>query len=194
MNLIIAMGIILALTPEMVIGDFLAWKILLVLTALALLAPLAAKFILDKIKFGFKSADWAKSKLSEVMTVTVSNLRDVRYMLKVIAIGLVVMFRTVLTYYILFRAFDIEPQITVLIIFYSLFKLSTFVNITPGNIGIQEIAYGFLADQLGIGMAQGILISVTIRMLGTSVIITTGLLFGGFELLKHREDITKASP
>jgi hypothetical protein len=64
-------------------------------------------------------------------------------------------------------------------LFYSLLKISSAFIIIPGNVGIQEIAFGFLSKEMGTGMAEGILISTVMRVLGTSLIIIIAVIIGG---------------
>ena len=59
---------------------------------------------------------------------------------------------------------------------------------TLGDISVQELAYRILSGQMGIGMAQGMVVSVIMRILSTSVIIVLGGLFGGIALLRRRAD------
>lgn len=190
-NLIITMVVIIVLNPDFRIGQFIAWKILTVLTITIAAIPILAEALLRKMNFKNKYLHWSHSKLSEVLTVSIQNLKDRVYLLKIILLGLVVFLRTCVLFYICFLSFDIHVNLPTLAVFYALFKLSTYVNLTPGNLGVQELAYGFLSEQMGIGMAQGILVSAFIRVIGTCVIFVLGLIFGGIDLLRHRKDYSK---
>ena len=66
-------------------------------------------------------------------------------------------------------------------------KLSNQVIITPGNFGIRELTYGIIGTQLNISMADGVIISILLRVVGTSVVIITGFLMGGIELLLDKK-------
>jgi uncharacterized membrane protein YbhN (UPF0104 family) len=189
-NFIVAIIVILTVKSDFQIGIFSAWKLFMVLALLVIAAPVAADTLLSKIKIKNNFLAWIHSKLSEVFTVTINNLKDFRYILKIMVLGIPILLITVAGQFILFRGFGIILTIPALLVFYVLLRLSTFITITPGNIGVQEIAYGFLSQQMGIGMAQGILVSVVARVLSSIVIISMGLLFGGIDALRLKNNTT----
>ena len=151
-------------------------------------APIIGHLLLSWIKIENCRLTWIHSKITEVLTATIINLKDILYLLKVTALGIVILILTVIAHYILFKGFGIILTVPALLVFYVLLRLSLFIIITPGNIGVQEIAYGFISEQMGFGMAQGVLVSVFSRILNTSVILVLGILFGGIDLLRHRKN------
>ena len=70
-----------------------------------------------------------------------------------------------------------------------LFSLSFFIVLTPGNIGIQEIAWGLLSEKMGIGMETGILMSGFVRLIGTGVLSILGITLGGVDLIRNRKSL-----
>lgn len=81
----------------------------------------------------------------------------------------------------------IEPNVPDLALFLALYKLSTLVVLTPGNLGIREMAFGFLSQALGIGMAEGILASAMLYAVHSSLVIPLGLAFGSSHLFSHEK-------
>jgi hypothetical protein len=67
-------------------------------------------------------------------------------------------------------------------VFYALYRLTFHVNITPGNIGIRELAYGLLCAQADVGMSKGILVSAELRILSTVVLLVLGVLLAWRDL------------
>lgn len=194
LNLIIATAIIFLLTPQLQIGRFRAWVLLSAITSGILILPILAQIILNFIKVKSQKLLWLKTKLTEVIHTTLENLKDVVYISKIVALGVLALIRTVILYYLLFIAFEVQPSISVLVVFYALFKLSLFIIITPGNIGIQEIAYGFISEHMGIGMAQGILVCLVVRVIGTTLVIILGVMAGSVSLLRNKKDYKSISP
>lgn len=192
MNLVLAIVIILLIKPDLKIGPFSASYLLAIICAVIIILPVTASFCLRFIRFKNRYLDWTKSKLSQVLTTTLDNIKNVSFMLKIILLGIVIFALVVLSYHVLFASFDMRPTLPVLAVFCTLLSISTFFVITPGNIGIQEIAFGFISQQLGIGMAQGILVSVVSRIISTAITILLGVLFGGINLLKHRKDYSQS--
>jgi uncharacterized membrane protein YbhN (UPF0104 family) len=186
-NLIIATIIVSLFANRFVIGKCNAVILLASMTLVIISTPFIGRFIFSKINIRHPKIAWLKSKLNEVLDTSLCNLKDLKYMSLITLTGLATLVRTVLVYYILFRSFGVKPDIYILIIFYSLFKLSAFIAITPGNIGVQEIAFGFLSKYAGTGMAQGIMVSVIGRVLGTLIILICGVAAGGIDLLRNQK-------
>jgi uncharacterized protein (TIRG00374 family) len=186
MNLVLAIVIILLIKPDLKIGPFSASFLLVIICAAVIILPVIASFSLRFIRFKNRYLDWTKSKLSQVLTTTLDNIKDVSFLLKIIPLGIIIFILTVLSYYVLFAGFDMRLTLPVLTVFCTLLSLSTFFVITPGNIGIQEIAFGFISQQLSIGMAQGILVSIVSRIISNALTILLGVLFGGMNVIKYR--------
>lgn len=189
-NLFIASLVILLLQPGLKISSFNAPLTLLIITATVIFLPILALKVIDKINLPGDKVKWTQAKLKQVLQTTFTNLKDAKYVVAITAIGLINLARTILFYYILFRCFKIQPSVGILVIFYALFKLSSFISITPGNIGVQELVFGFLSEQLGIGMSEGILVCAVGRIISTAVIIFIGVIFGGLGLIQHRKELT----
>ena len=120
--------------------------------------------------------------------MSAKNLKYKVYMLKVVLSGVVLFFLICVLFYIYFSSLSINVDLPTLVVFYALFNLSIFVTITPGNLGVREIACGFISEQMRIGMAQGILVSTLVRVVETCIVFVFGLIFGGADLLYHRKD------
>ncbi len=105
-------------------------------------------------------------------------------MIEIAASGIALFGSTLLMLYLLFLALGIYPGFIGLSVFVILLRLSGVVTVTPGNIGLRELAFGFLADQLGVGMAQGLLASALMRAVGMSTLMVTSALLGGPALLR----------
>jgi uncharacterized protein (TIRG00374 family) len=185
-NLVLAIVIILLIKPDLKIGQFSAFPLLVIICAVIIILPVMASFFLRIIRFKNHYLDWTKVKLSQVLTATLDNIKDLSFLFKIILFGIAVFIITVLSYHVLFAGFDMRLSLPVLAVFCTLLNLSTFFVITPGNIGIQEIAFGFISQQFGVGMAQGILVSIVSRIISTVLIILLGVLFGGMNVIKYR--------
>jgi len=68
--------------------------------------------------------------------------------------------------YLLFRSIGKPIGLTSAAILGVIMRLSSIVELTPGNLGIREFLLGFLAEGLGQGMAQGMTISMIWRLIG----------------------------
>ena len=179
LDLILAFVIILFTKPDFQLIGFKAYQVVGVITALIIIMPLAAYFILKAIPVKIQTLVWTKDKLTQVISTTLNNVKDIPYLAKIIAWGLLVTIQTLFVYYLIFISFNFKLHIPALMLFYALLKISSAFIIIPGNIGIQEIAFGFLSSEMGTGMAEGILISTVMRVLGTTLVIIIAILIGG---------------
>jgi len=190
-NLFISALIILFLKPDLQIGPLIAWKILFAAIAVIIAVPVLIEILWRKLKFSHPRLAWLHSKTSEVLSVSVSNIKDITYIAKIFLIDILIFSCITGLLHFCFLILNISPNIPTLTIFYALLKISSYFNVTPGNFGIQEMAYGFLGTQMGIGMAQSVLVSAFMRIAGTSVLSLLAVIFGGINLLRHRRDYTE---
>ncbi len=187
MNLLIALLAVGLLEPGLQIGPRAAWKLLLALFLLILLVPVILNAIFQRITLSRPSLQWLHGKLSEVLSVTLNNLRDLRFLAKIFGLVILLFLRTILVFHLYWSILGISVSPAALAIFYTLFKFSFFVVLTPGNLGIQEIAWGYLSEQMNIGMGQGILMSGFVRVVSSLVLIVLGLALGGADLIRQRK-------
>lgn len=79
-------------------------------------------------------------------------------------ITLLTIFLNINLIHLCFRSINIETHIPTLVVFVVLAKLGAIFKITPGNFGIREFIYGFLSGSMGIGIAEGISVSMILRI------------------------------
>ncbi len=194
MNLFISALIIIFLKPDLQIGRLIAWKILLVIIIVIITAPILIEILWRKIKFNHSRLAWLHSKTSEVLSVSVNNIKDVTYLAKIILINIAILACITGLLHFCFLILGIRLNIPTVVMFYVLLKIGDYVNITPANLGVQELAYGFFGTQMGVGMAESVLVSGFMRLIGTTVLISLAVIFGGIDLLRHRKDYTKREP
>jgi uncharacterized membrane protein YbhN (UPF0104 family) len=190
-NLFISALIILFLKPDLRIGTLIAWQILFAAIIVIVAFPIVIDILWRKLKFNHPRLSWLHSKTSEVLSVSVSNIKDITYILKIFVISILIFACITGLLHFCFLILNVNLNIPTLAIFYSLLKISAYANITPGNFGIQELAYGFLGTQMGIGMAQSVIVSAFMRIAGTSVLTLLAVIFGGINLLRHRRDYSE---
>jgi hypothetical protein len=193
MNLILATGIVLLFSRDFRIGPFLAWKVLGIATVAAIAGPIAFEAAFRRLRFASGPLLWLHNKTAEVLRVSVENLTDGRYLAKLFALGLVIFARTVLMFHLYFLTIGARVDLAALAVFYALFKLSFYINLTPGNLGVQEIVWGKLSELMGIGMAQGVLVSAFVRVVSTGVILVLGIALGGWDMLRKRGQLPATS-
>jgi len=186
-NFVIVIFVIILLEPSLKIANFDALKIVLCILLAVIAFPVILNIILPKIPFKNKRLSWIQSKLSEVFSTTINNIKSPTYLIKLTISGILIFLETIIAYHIIFCAFDVKISLAGLSLFYCLLKISVFINLTPGNLGVQEIAFAFLAQQLGIGKTEGLLVAMVARTLSTVIIIFLGTVYGGIDILAHKK-------
>ena len=90
-----------------------------------------------------------------------------------------------ITYATIIAGLNIKLNIALIVVFTILFRLSHILNITPGNIGINEFIFAFVGSYLNIGFSAGMLICMIYRFIAYSSIAVYGIVLGGFDLIKN---------
>jgi hypothetical protein len=111
-------------------------------------------------------------------------MTDVAYLVKFTGLGLASFFLMAIVFQLLLSTVGATASITTLAIFYALYRLTFHVSLTPGNVGIREVAYGVLCQQASIGMQQGVIVSAELRVLSMATLAILAGLVGGSQLLE----------
>ena len=80
----------------------------------------------------------------------------------------------VATTYLIFESLNIQINIFQVIYFSVMGVLATFINITPGSLGITEGIFAISSQVLGFDPAIGVLVALTIRAINSSILIIIG--------------------
>jgi uncharacterized membrane protein YbhN (UPF0104 family) len=108
------------------------------------------------------------------------------FMAPFVAINLLVAAVQVATLALAFTAVGSSLGLGRLMLFQVLMKLSGIILLTPGNVGLTELAYGALSDSTANGLQQGIAVALLMRVLGSIVIVGLGIGFGGVSILRRQ--------
>ena len=190
-NVLVAMVLVLLVQPQLTIGGISAIYLLVGIFLVVFLVPVIIEWILSTMTFNNPRLVWIHGRLSEMFGISMGNIKDPAFMAKFLAGGLLAFADAIGVFYICFRSLDLPVSIPALALFYVVMRLSTLIVLTPGNLGVREIAYGIIGKNLNITMGQGILISMIIRVIATTVIIALGALLGGIDLFRHRKNLLK---
>jgi hypothetical protein len=83
-----------------------------------------------------------------------------------------------------FRSLDIDVYMAETALFLVLLQLTTYLVITPGNLGLQELGFGGLAQATGIGLTPGLLAGAVVRITGVVALAILGLALGGVTAMR----------
>ena len=102
-------------------------------------------------------------KITEVLSVTTLMIRDIPWLSKVLSLSVLVFVVAAINIHLCFAMVNTTPLYGETALFYTLLQLSNLIKLTPGNLGPQELAFGFLGAQSTVGLSEGILASAIFR-------------------------------
>ena len=150
---------------------------------IALLAlPYLVSYVLSYVRAAQQKPNKIVRVLSEVAHEITVSVRDIRYMLLSNLLALASFMTMAWVFHLLLQAVEVDLPFGTLAVFYALYRLTFHINITPGNIGIRELAYGLLCAQADVGMSKGILVSAELRVLSMTVLLVLGVLLAWRDL------------
>jgi uncharacterized membrane protein YbhN (UPF0104 family) len=172
------------LAPQVLVSGYPLWLLLLAATAATALAPLLAVAVLPLFPQRLRAAAWLRARLQEMVAVTFESLREPAYLLRVTFWTLVAFVQASIMLWLGFLALGTEVGVAEAVAFYVLLQLTTYVQLTPGNLGLQELAFAALSAGFGASAADGVLVSTIVRVTGVVALVVGALPLGGFEALR----------
>jgi uncharacterized membrane protein YbhN (UPF0104 family) len=154
--------------------------------------PFVAAHGIRAFRLGEGVAARVQAKMSSLLETTNRALRNPRFLLRVLGVNVFSTAGQVATLWLCFHAVGGNLSSSALIVFQVFTKLSNQVTVTPGNLGLNEIAFGILARASAQSLEQGVAVSLSIRAVGTVMQIVLGLLAGGgSRLFSGREQLER---
>lgn len=172
------------LAPTAAVAGWPLWLLLAVATLVTSLAPLVALAALPLFPERWRWAAWSRARLSEMVRVTLESVREIGYLGRVSWWTLVAFVQASAMMWLGFVALGISVGVAEAVAFYVLLQLATYVQVTPGNLGLQELAFAALSAGFGATVADGVLVSTIVRVTGVIALGATALPMGGLEALR----------
>lgn len=161
------------------------------LAAAFFIIPIVFYMLLCRVRPSGRLFKWAHSRVSDMMGAAVLSLKDPVYIAKIVVTGLALFITSTVVIFVCFRSLELDITVPGAALFFIVITLCNRIILLPGNIGVRELAYGVLAEQLGFGMEQGILASMIIRVIIILVTTALGLSLGGLDVLKSRSRLER---
>ena len=93
--------------------------------------------------------------------------------------GVVVFCLVAWIFYVGLESFGIHLNVASLAVFSTLLLVSSHVILTPGNLGVPELAYGYLAHTMSFGVGQAVLVAAIVRVFSYLVLFALAIPMGG---------------
>ena len=171
LNLLVCLILLILLDSDLALMGYKLKSIVFYLLLLIILVPFIFKQLVKNFKpnkIFDKLKIIAKENVIDIFkNLTLSNLT------KVIFAGILSIFVQVGIYYYTFDFLNLYPDIDKILLYVSFIRISSIIQITPGNIGFQELLLGTLTELTGGTILVGVTVSLIIRLLTN---ITLGIL------------------
>ncbi|MDJ0961374.1 MAG: lysylphosphatidylglycerol synthase transmembrane domain-containing protein [Acidimicrobiia bacterium] len=179
LNLILAALVVAVTRPGYTVGGIPVLAILALTFVAGIALPIALSRFIRPAADHATALQRLQSRAATLLQTSVAMLRNRRLLGRFIGVGLIGFALVVLIFDLSFRSVGIDIALAETVLFYVLLQLTTYLVITPGNLGIQELSFGGLAEALGIGLAPGLLAGAVIRVTGIAALVVLGLALGG---------------
>lgn len=191
-NCLIALILILVVFPGFCIrGVNVSFVLCGMLLTVALL-PFIGERILRATYFRNRLFVWFHAKFTDMTRSFTTAVRDRSALLVVFAYSLLVFTINVMAIGFSFQAIGIHLTISQAVLFTVLIMLGSIVNITPSNIGVVEMLSGYLSQQLGFALGDGILACGIFRIIGY-VLVASAMIFFHKDFSLARMEISEHS-
>jgi hypothetical protein len=186
--------VLAVLQPGLQLGSVPVLPVLGIVLTMLLSAPIAAAKLLGAMPLGSGRLARAQARANGLLTTAGNCLQKPRFLLKFMAVCALVMAEQALILWLCFRVVGLAIDAETAVLFQTLIKLSNQVVITPGNLGLTELAFGVLGSAArGGSMEYGIAAALVFRTLFTSIVVVVGVLLGGIGLLRSRQATQEAA-
>jgi uncharacterized membrane protein YbhN (UPF0104 family) len=173
---IVAIGV---LDPRLRFGGMPAELLLIAGLLVIFFGPIAGAFVFERLPSTSGFVGRTQRRLTTLLSTASAAARSPGLMLRFFSLNLVVTIGQTATLWLAFRSVGATIPISGLLLFQILVKLSSQVVITPGNLGITELAFGALAHGSARTVEQGLAVSLLLRAVGSAMVVLLGLLAGG---------------
>jgi uncharacterized protein (TIRG00374 family) len=159
------------------IKGFNAIGLLTGLLAIFLLIPLLSQKILQSHKTKNPWLLWAQRKLCDIVDSFMVTMRDLRLLTVIISLNLLTFMLFACSIFIAFGAIEVHLNFAETTLFTALTLLSNIFFITPSNLGVTEVIYGYLSTVLGNSAGGGIIVCATLRLIWYILYLLLSVIF-----------------
>jgi len=186
LNLVLALAVILVVEPELRFGEVPAVTVIAGLLTVTAASPPLALWLFQRRRVESATRwGWLYRRTEDMLSGAVRVARSGRTLGRFFGAALAGLAIWVAAFAVSFEALGLEVSFASVVVFYVLQQLGTYLNITPGNLGLQELYSGALAAQLGIGLTGGLLVATLIRLTALITLLAVGTVLGGFRSFRR---------
>lgn len=184
---VLCLMVLLGLDPGLRLAGIPFVPVIGLMVVLLLSAPLLASRLLGALQLAHQGLAKWKERIDTLLLTAAHNLKKPAFTGRFMLGSALLMANQSTILWVCFRAvgLPIDPETAVL--FQVLIKLSNQIVITPGNLGLTELAFGVLGSAAHGGSVEyGIAAALVFRALNSACVIVLGILLGGVRLLRMK--------
>ncbi len=182
-GLLIALLAIVTLEPGLLFFGRSAGAVLGLALFGVFTGPIVVAWLMERIPSRSGSLGRWQQRLTTLLSTASSVARSPSLMLRFFALNLLVTTGQTTTLWLAFQSVGASISLSGLLLFQILIKLTNQVVITPGNLGITELAFGALAHGSARTLEQGIAVSLLLRAVSSTMTVVLGVMSGGLGAL-----------
>ena len=187
-NLLIAIAVFHYFKFDLVIFDISLLSLFYVLLCGLAITPLSIYF-LSRFEVRNGRFKWLKGRFDEAIDTIINSVKSPAFLLAFFCLTVLSSGMMIAIFYLIFGGIGVEVKTLELVIFNLIHRLASNVVITPGNLGIRELAFGALSASFSMGLASGVIVSGVLRVLSFAILVALGFVLGGRHLLLEKKKI-----
>lgn len=185
LNLLLAALVLALFAPRLRLAGLPAPAAVAALALAAVLGPVALDRLAGLAPAPGRTLTWLRAKVREMLRVTLDSLREPGYLAQVTLLGLVTFALAWLVLERSFASLGVELGAAEVVVFLVLLKLASHVNLTPGNLGVLELGFGLVGQQMALGLGAGVLAVAVVRVVGGVALAALAVPMGGLRLARQ---------
>ena len=192
--------LILCMFPGLQIGGLNAGLLILILVFVAFTGPLLIYILTCKASYQHPKLQRIHERLELLFSCCKQIVTDTKLLLVFLAYGIVSFAVMASAMGISFYAIGEKIEIPQLVLLYALYKISLYVMITPGNLGVRELSFAAVCKLTQLEISIGLMVSIIMRLthyLTMILLIAVNQVIKGLNTIRQKKDVTlseKKSP
>jgi uncharacterized membrane protein YbhN (UPF0104 family) len=184
MAFVIALVVIAVLEPSLALFGFPALVVLLLVIAGVASGPSVLHSLLQR--FRPSSTSRYRTRLVTLLSTARGALESPGFLARFFVVNVVTTAVHAGALFLGFSAVGSDIAIGGLVLFQVFIRFSNLMQVTPGNLGVNELAYGLLAHASSASVEQGVGVALLSRAVGLVTVNVLGVACGGGPLLFRR--------
>lgn len=163
-NLVAAIAVVGIVDVGLTVADVPVVPVVTAVAALVAAAPFVAAWSLGRLRLERGGIERTRKRVHDVVRASVAIPSSPGFMWRFLGSSLATYVATLAVVAVAFAGLGTRVSAAEVAVFTALLQVGNVINVTPGNLGLQEVGFGALAEGIGVGAATGLLASGLLRI------------------------------